>query len=241
MPSERSNVLTFVVGRKGSGKTTWARRRLLEFPRRIIIDPMWEYREGVVVRTVADLAEYVRPLRYHRYSVVLRGSNEDGLAVCEILTAGEPTNPTLPGALLVMDELDRYCSPHYLPDGLQAVINYGRHYSVSFIGISRRPKRVHRDVTANVDEIICYQTQEPGDVKYLAEFIGEDVAAKLPGLPPYEFLTYDAEGRVSVPEPREGEHAPDLRVTESREGDPAPARPVPDPLTATGERVRVAP
>lgn len=190
MRGERSNTITVVFGRKGSGKTSWTRGRLVEYSRRIIIDPMWEYRDGVVVQSVADFADYVRPLRHHRYSVIFQTREpDDCAAICEILTAGRPTAPALPNVLLVVDELDRFCGPHHLPEGLAHVINYGRHYGVSFVGVSRRPKRVHRDVTANVDEVICFQTQEPGDLKYLAEFIGEDRAAKLPGLAAHHWLS----------------------------------------------------
>jgi hypothetical protein len=205
----------------------------VEYPRRIIIDPMWEYHEGVLVRSIGDLAAYVRPLRHYRYAVVLRGSIEDALAVCELATAGEPTAPALPGCLLVIDELDKYCSPHFVPDGLMNVINYGRHYSVSFIGVSRRPKRVHRDVTANADEIICYQTQEPGDVRYLAEFIGEDVADRLSALPPHVCIS-SLDERPAEPEAEPSEIETGLdKIPEpgaGASGPPAvpPSQPEPD-------------
>lgn len=188
----RTNEVRVYVAKKGSGKTTLVRRALVTFPRRLIVDPMREYREGVVVEGFDALAAYLERMRVApRYSVVLRTMDDDERdAVLDLVTAGSPEDPPLPGVLIVLDEVDRICTPYDIKPGLKRLVNYGRHYGASLFAVSRRPRAMHRDITANADRIIVGQTQEPGDVEYLREFTGPEFAARAMKLRQYEFLTY---------------------------------------------------
>jgi hypothetical protein len=134
--------------------------------------------------------------------------------VISLAVAGTPERPPLPGLLLVIDEIDRICTPHNIPDGLRRVINYGRHYGVSVLAACRRPRAMHRDVTANADRIVIGQTQEPGDLDYLREFIGENLARRAARLARFECVTW--------PEDLEGGDAVDTGGTGVAQGTGAP-------------------
>lgn len=228
--SDRRNTITAIFGKKGSGKTTEARRRVRAADRRIIIDPMFEYTEGVIVESFDALAAYVRPLRLHRYAIVLRTLDDDDVhRTIELATAGSPEAPALPGVTLLIDEADRLCSAVSITEGMRRLFNYGRHFGVSVIAVARRPRAVHRDVTANADVIVIGQTQEPRDLDYLAEFVGEAGASRATELAPHEFVVWPDDLDASEPRrpvPREEEPTPAPSVV------PEPASAAPEPIPA---------
>lgn len=189
---DRRNEITVILGKKGAGKSTVARSLILDKPRRIIIDPMWEHaRLGVTVDDFDAMVRYIRPLRHGRYAVVLRTLDDDDRdRALALVTEGKPTDPPLPNCTLLVDEIDRMCSAHSIPAPLHRIVNYGRHFSVSLIALARRPRAMHRDITAMADRIIVGEMQEPADLEYLAEFIGESLAERASGLAPREFLVW---------------------------------------------------
>lgn len=184
---KRGNDITVIVGAKNSGKSTRARGIVLERSRRVIVDPMREHSSlGVIVRSFDSLVTFLERARFGHYSVVYQGmDDEERDAIVSLLVAGAPENAALPDVTLFVDEVDRMCSPQFIPDGLRKVVNYGAHYGVSLLATARRPGSVHRDLTANADRILVGRTQEPRDVDYLREFIGAELAerAKAIGFP----------------------------------------------------------
>lgn len=206
--------MTVIIGRKGFGKSTKARELVESEPRRIIFDPMREYTDGVVVRSFEEAVEYLDRVRDRDYSVILRTLDpEDELRLIELAVHGEPESPLLPGVMLYVDEADRLCSPHRLPHGLFRAVNYGRHFGVSMIFVSRRPRRLHRDMTANADRIFVGKTQEPADLDYLAEFITRELSERAKAIEsPGEFIVFPDDIGAALPAPvldEEGEEEDD--------------------------------
>jgi energy-coupling factor transporter ATP-binding protein EcfA2 len=183
--SERENELIIVIGRKGSGKSTRARKIALTRPRRIYIDSMHEHTDGVIVRSYAALVDYIRPRVHGSYAVILRTLNEDDVfATLALATAtNDPERPPLPGVTYIIDEADKYMAPGSLPHPVNMIVNYGRHFQVSAIFIARRAKRLHIDVRSNADRYIIGQTFEPGDVDGIEEFIGVELAERVRAIP----------------------------------------------------------
>lgn len=180
----RENDITIIVGRKHCGKSSRAREIARERPRRIYIDVMHEYTDGVIVRDFASLAAYLRDKAYGRYSVVFRSLDEkEMLAAIAIATYGSPENPPLPGVTYIVDETDRLASARSLPEALHRLANYGRHFGASAIFIARRAKALPADIRASADRFIIGQTHEPGDVDHLREFIGDEKAEAVKAIP----------------------------------------------------------
>lgn len=181
----RENDLTIIIGRKGCGKSSRAREIAKERERRIYIDVMHEYTDGVIVRDFASLAAYLREKAYSRYSIVFRSLDErEMLAAIAIGTKGSPENPPLPGVTYVIDETDRFCSARSFPESLHRLVNYGRHFGASAIFIARRAKALPTDMRAAADRYIIGQTFEPGDADYMREYIGDEKAEAVKAIPP---------------------------------------------------------
>jgi hypothetical protein len=193
----RSNVVTLIFGKKGGGKSTLARKLALAYPRRIYLDPMFEVRDGVIVKSYKDAVAFLHKVHGSpRFSIVLRTMDpEEELKIVALLTHGDPEHPVLPNTLLVMEELDRLCSAHDIPDPLWRLANLGRHFSVSFIGVARSPKSIHGDFRRAADVIYVGKLNEPSDVDYLNEYAGNEFCAKARLLSDYQFVSWpESEG-----------------------------------------------
>jgi len=69
--------------------------------------------------------------------------------------------------VLVVDEIDMYCSASTQVEYMTKICRYGRHKGVDLIAITRRPHDLPRSITAMTDEFHISKIQEPRDVIYL--------------------------------------------------------------------------
>jgi energy-coupling factor transporter ATP-binding protein EcfA2 len=180
----RENELVVIIGKKGSGKSTRARKLALSCPRRIYIDSMHEHTDGVIVRSFDALVEYLRPRVHSNYAVILRTIDEQHIyAALSLGTKGTPEAPPLPGVTYIVDEADKYSAPENIIPPIRSIANYGRHFQVSAIFVARRAKRLHIDVRSNADRYIIGHTFEPRDVDAIEEFIGLELAQRVRDIP----------------------------------------------------------
>lgn len=182
---ERRNSITVIIGRKASGKSSAAAELVQDEPRRLYIDPMREFTNGVVITKYDDLVRYLKPLLHQKYSAVFRSiSDEELLAAIALPTAnGDPEHPPMPGLTIIIDEADRWCNAQRAEKPLHDLANYGRHFRVSVVFVARRAAELPKTIRANADRFIIGYTFEPRDVEYLEEFIGPEKAAEVRALP----------------------------------------------------------
>lgn len=188
----RQNEITLIFGKKGGGKSTRAWQMAKSFPKRIYLDPMFQVKDAVIARDFQALSRYIIAARPRgQFSVALRTLDpSDELRVVELLLHGDPDNPLFPGTLLVVDEMDRLCSPSDLPVPMHRLANYSRHFGVSVIGIARSPKKIHPDFRRNADVFLVGELHEPADVDYLNEYTGSTWASKARQVRDYDFLRW---------------------------------------------------
>lgn len=189
----RQNSVTVILGKKGSGKSTQAKKLWAEASRRVCLDRNWEYDGGVVVRDFASFVAYVSERgREKFFSVIVRTrDDEERDKILEFFTAADdPEQAPLPGTLVVVEEADTVWGPMGKHRGFSDLVNVGRHFQVSLVAISRRPRRLNRDVTANADELIIGRMQEPADREYLRELVGDRIADAIETLGEHDFVTW---------------------------------------------------
>lgn len=178
--------VVLVLGKTGSGKTTWARRFIQTQTRVIVLDAGFQ---DYQVRSVSDLSELIS---------VVDKLNVGGSGFFRITyTPRMYESPVImdlsrvvANCWLVLEEADRMEDPKVNPE-YDEIISRGRHYGVSILAVSLYPFKLPADLRRQATRIVCYRMHEPRDLDYLYDIIGEDVS-KLPGLKPFHYLDWRA-------------------------------------------------
>ena len=196
MKIDREKDIRVFLGKGGKGKSWLVRHQLKSVKRMILFDPNGEPENaalGAVCRTPAELLECLdssgKPFR-----VIWRGFETMGKAAYEY---GNQAALAAGNLVLVWEECDRFIGPHILPEYADRIINAGRHEGIRVWGIARRANKVPRDLTANASRIVIFGTNEPADLKYAKEYIGDAWAEKLPGLPRFSAIDF-TEAKTSI-------------------------------------------
>lgn len=185
--------LVFLVGRRGTGKTTEMNRLLQQCTGGVIFfDTLSKHGDifpgYVVFGEPAPVVEYLRVNRGRRFRILYqpRQGDLDGhfRAVCKIVRAFK-------WMIFGVDELDKLCGARWgdarMPPELYHLVNYGRHERISMIATARRPRAVARGYTAEA-EMYLFHLKERADIDYFADLIGEETAERLRSLEKYYYL-----------------------------------------------------
>lgn len=179
------------LGVGGSGKSFLALHHSYAFDRVLICDPTGqdEFEEyAIVTEDQAELVElFSRP---GEVRVCWRGFASMGKDAA--FDWANRVTKAAGNMLILWDEADLFMHPAHMPESAYYLWNMGRHRGVSVFATSRRPARLARDCTANLSRAAIFATQEPGDLKYLKEFMGPSVA-NVPGLPRFSAVDWTPE------------------------------------------------
>lgn len=201
-------MLITVFGRRGSGKTTLIRSLIPKLKKPVVIidilgnfDPdspegaKWtreqkgvnhaewvqteDYQEALLA-----LDDYHRKPAEHSGYIVVRDGDIDRAVdyMCSALWA-------IRGGTLVIDEADAIKEKD--APCFNEAIRYGRNKGIDLITGCRRPAEISRNVTAGADIAYCLTTQEPRDIDYYRDFLGENVAETLARLPQHHGVYRD--------------------------------------------------
>lgn len=204
------NVVTVILGKKGQGKSRTAKRLAREALRagRVVVvwDPQAEYAPGAPFATdpVRGLRRFAAADPTGRGDVVgpyLAACGRAGRvlsaalecapdwqfpAFCRFLLRAGPEAGQL---LVIVDEVDKLCSPAWIPPDLKALVGQGRLKGIDQVYLSRRPVHVHRDLTAAADVEVYFRQKEQRDLDWLARRFGTPVAERVRLLPEHGSLT----------------------------------------------------
>jgi len=155
-----------VFGPRGSGKS-WLLESILDSTTdHIVYDPMSDHRG------------------YRQYIPRDRSSVEELSDLVRHVVI--PTRVSL----FAVDEANKYIIPRKrLPPGIDDLLDFNRHYEISFGCISRRPVQFHADLVELSDVLFIFGLQGKNDYQYLEDVhrgLGDAVRA----LPRYHFVSY---------------------------------------------------
>lgn len=178
-----------VAGSRGTGKTTAVRALLRErrVRRRLILDPLADYREGIDVERVVSSAEafdaYIADVTPRAEFSVAWIPDQDSEA--DIAAALADVAWQLGDCVLVLEEAHDACNARTAPDELIRLAKRGRHANVGLWACSQRPSDVHPSIRAELaaHEAFVLRLAEARDLEVLAARRGRDFAAAVARLP----------------------------------------------------------
>lgn len=184
-------MLITVFGRRGSGKTTLI-RRLIPIQKKpvIIVDVLGNYTDEPWVIThsyleaLNEIQNYIKNPNEHLGIIVVADSDMSKATdyMCSALWK-------IDGGTLVLDEVDAISIPE--APCFDEAIRYGRNHGIDIITGCRRPAELSKNITAGADIAFCFNTHEPRDIDYYADFLGDESAEKLSTLPQHHGVFKD--------------------------------------------------
>ena len=200
MASNASSFVAFATGKKRSGKSHLLARYATRFKRRVLVDPVAEFfgvyagayecmKYGEVLDALEDAATV------DRWNIVACISPDDTVKLCGVLAP--LNNPrggyarAVGGLLLECGEVDTIAPNNAgIAPEVRNLFQRGRHFRVSVVCATQRPRDVHRVVTSQADVIACFRQHEPRDVDYLAQITSDALAKRIASLEPFHHVQY---------------------------------------------------
>ncbi len=185
-----------IVGTRGTGKSHLAREINDVYPRSVVFDPTNDWTDGVVVSSFESFAEklkYLYSINEKTFRLIFR-FNPD----MDRETRENTFNQALrlcfffKNLQVVIDELQLFTSPHYMPEYLKNLLFIGRHQGISVMGITQRPAQINKSMLSQSAHVFCGQLHERNDLRAISDFINEDVKTLI-ALPKRYFIWFNPE------------------------------------------------
>lgn len=170
---ESSTGCLAIVGTRGCGKSTLARRIISTERRVVVVDTMAEHVQSAWPVSLAFDGGFLQFISNKRFKVGVRPSDEDDFErICN-------TVETMNDVTFVIDEADIHLksggSAWGVPPSLNNIVQLGRHYGQRLVVIARRPAALPRSITAQCAYAI-FATREPADIRYAKNLgVEEDI------------------------------------------------------------------
>ena len=187
-----------VFGLRGSGKSWFVKSVLESTPDHLIYDPLKEHTG--YNRYTPTVRESIDELEKAIEDAVLKGVKvtEDNKTMFPTRRLGETWKPEL----FVIDECNRYVypKPTRLPKRVADLVDYGRHWNVSFGAVARRPVQFHTDLIELADVVFFFHLPGKNDHQYL-ESLHVGLGDTVRNLPPYHFVGFSHGSEITVHAP----------------------------------------
>lgn len=188
-----------VVGQRGCGKSHLAREINNLFPRSLIIDPAYDWIEGEKVNSFDQLTTKLINKKNNndkKFKLIFQFNPDQGnkdayfnhiLRLCYHF-----------GNLqVVIDEVQLFTNPHYLPEYFKNLLFIGRHKGVSIMAITQRPAQLNKSILSQSSHVFVGQLHEKNDLRSVADFLNEDTD-KLIQMPKRHFLYFSPENGKKI-------------------------------------------
>ena len=169
------------------------------WPRRIVLDSLGEYeREFPGAEKVHSFQDFGEKMKHYwengarEFVLIYRFNPENSLSESEFDQIMRVAY-YFGNVQVVIEEVQLYSSPNFLPHWLKQCLLTGRHKGVSLLFTTQRPGELNKTILSQCHHIFCGQIIEGNDVNYLKSFLqGQHV--RLPQLPKRRFLWFSDDG-----------------------------------------------
>lgn len=189
--SEVQNQIVGIVGRKGTGKSSYLRQLLRYCPRLLVFDVMAEHvpEGGNRLESSAQLAQFLKWSREQEKfagTYIPDGGLDEEIEEVSRLVYGR-------GRLcFACEEVPLYTQPGYMPPFFGKLVRTGRHREIDIAWTAQRAAEVPKTLTALTDMWILFSQVEPRDLSALSDRCGREVAERVAGLGLHDFFLFDA-------------------------------------------------
>jgi len=190
--TEVQNRIVGVIGRKGSGKSTYVRELLRYCPRFVVFDPMGEHALSDHQNRFEKPPELARFLKWSHQQPTFAGVyvptgdlEEEIEEVARLIYAR--------GQLcFACEEVPLYTQAGYMPPLFGKLTRTGRHQEIDICWTAQRAAEVSKTLTALTDIWVLFSQTEPRDLSALADRCGHEVADRVAGLGLHDYFVWDA-------------------------------------------------
>lgn len=180
-----------IFGRRGCGKSFLAKKIQDAFPRLFIFDSLHEYPESEFdIYNFDEFCDAIRQsvgkssFRYIiRFDIETAKKSETFEQMIRLLYyRGSVT--------VVIEEVQNFCTPHYIDHYLENAFLTGRHRDLSIIYTTQKPSTVNKKILSQSTKIFCGGLQTRSDIYEVANFLG-DVSKTISELKDRQFLFWE--------------------------------------------------
>lgn len=166
--------------------------------RKILI---WDYNHEHIAGTVTHLLTQILPLLADKKSnvVIFQPFDKTPEVFAEFCRQANQCY----NIVVVVEEIEHFADHYivYTQPQLKRLIDSGRHQGLGLICTSRRVMWLASDIPANLDHWFIFRVTRPQDLKYMAEWVGDDVY-KIVDMKEHAYLWYDdLTGKVTLQKP----------------------------------------
>lgn len=190
--------LILVMGRRGCGKSYLAKKIQEIWPRRIIIDSLNEYTDGIIVNSFSEFCDKLIILKeknIRKFVLIFKFNPEEGSST-EVFDQILRISYYFGDVQIVIEEIQRYSSPHFLSKWLENCLFVGRHQKISMLFTTQRPGMLNKGILSQCAHVFCGQLIDKNDINYVSGFLG-DKSRELTTLPQRRFI-YRTDSEVKI-------------------------------------------
>lgn len=180
----QSNSRLAILGKTGTGKSTFAKNKILpQYDRYIFWDPKIENEDvphDILVTNPTDLKKVIKTHDYILYQPK-DISGEDFDEVCRIVFETGMSN------CLYVDEVMTISSVNKIEPNHKLILTQGRSKGIAIINVSQRPSDIHNTILSESTDLFVFKLTLEPDIKKVEKIIGS-AADEIMYLPYFHFL-----------------------------------------------------
>ncbi|MBD3196326.1 MAG: AAA family ATPase [Candidatus Lokiarchaeota archaeon] len=179
---ETNPQILMIIGRRGSGKTTLAKKIIDELSNCVILDFFNEYESEIEIYDSEEFIDYVIEQKGINKKFVSKINDDDeNMYVSDFsYQVGDTT--------IIFEEVFRFCNRHYIAPELQRITFYGRHKNVKSIIIGQRPAQINRDILSQADSFIFFKLTDSRDLNFIEQRFSKETSELVKSLDKYEYV-----------------------------------------------------
>lgn len=186
----RSNTISLLIAKKGTGKTALATALAITQPKKVFwVSPLktelYFFKNDIWGLNNADFTDTKQTC--YIYSDSYKNLQENLQILQEKIRENNENNGAN-GALIVIDEIDFYLKRNTI-DEIYKIINYGRHLNIDFLAIARQIQTTPTSLRTNIDNFIIGESWNlANDRKFYADFLSDDEIKNIENLDKFQFF-----------------------------------------------------